>query len=297
MIKTKDYLKEKQRAINRFLYRYLPKGNTFPAPIYRAMRYSVLNGGKRLRGILVLASGAVFEVAERVLMPVAAALELVHTYSLVHDDLPAMDNDNFRRGKPTCHRVFGEAIAILTGDALLTLAFQLVATRIRDTKLCVRLVKEISAAAGAGGMVGGQVIDIQNAGGLKNRRAKELRLKKMHLLKTAALITTAVRTGALMGHPSTRQLAYLTQYGKNLGLAFQITDDILDVQGKKDLLGKTPGKDQNLGKLTYPGLYGVSQARIEAHRLVTKAKESLRPFGHRGQVLAALADYVLNRKY
>jgi len=292
MIKIQKYLKGKSLAINRSLDRYLPGRNIFPSQIHQAMRYSVLAGGKRLRGILVLSSGRLFKVPERILMPVAVAFELVHTYSLIHDDLPAMDNDDFRRGKPTSHRVFGEALAILTGDALLPLAFQLLADKIRNPKVSRQLVKEISQAAGSRGMVGGQVLDLTQS---KTDRKKKLLM--IHLLKTAALITAAVRAGALVAKANPTQLACLTRYGRNLGLAFQIMDDILDIKGDRTHLGKTPGKDRVQAKLTYPALYGLEHAETKARRLINRAKQALHPFHNRAEILSALADYVINRTY
>jgi len=284
----KSYLIRQQKIINCFLDEYLPSGDAFPAMIHQAMRYSVLTGGKRLRPMLVLASGEIVGGKTANLLPVAAAFELVHTYSLIHDDLPAMDNDDFRRGKPTSHKVFGEAIAILAGDSLLTLAFQLMAERVKDSVLACLIIKELSYAAGTRGMIGGQVLDIISTQKSEVRSQKsEVRkdLNRMHLMKTASLIRGAVRAGALAGGASSKQLVALTRYGENIGLAFQITDDLLDnKQGSEG------------DKLTYPVVYDLKQSKMIARRLIKEAKQALTIFGEKGKTLSALADYILKRR-
>ncbi|MFA5795001.1 MAG: polyprenyl synthetase family protein [Candidatus Brocadiia bacterium] len=288
-----------RRKVDSALGNYLPAKGSFPKPIHDAMRYSVMAGGKRLRPILALLTGRMLGVPEPKIMPAACALELVHTYSLIHDDLPAMDNDDLRRGKPTCHKVYGEAIAILAGDALLTYAFQLVTQKIADKKLVPALVEELSVASGSAGMVGGQVLDITAPLLLKQKHSAPNALNlcgKTHLLKTATLITAACRMGAVVAHADKASLARVTDYGQNLGLAFQIVDDILDVIGEKNKLGKTPGKDRQQNKLTYPALKGVRSAETEAVQLITRAKISLKSFGPKAKPLIDLADYIVSRQ-
>lgn len=299
--KLKKTLKRKQKQVDKYLARCLPLGKTFPQPIYQAMRYSLLAGGKRFRPVLVLLTGQMLGAKAMELLPVAAALEMIHTYSLIHDDLPVMDNDDLRRGKPTNHKVFGEAMAVLAGDALLTMSFKLIADKVKNKKLAARLVSEISGAAGAAGMVGGQVLDMFAESRKKGAREKLGRLsrakylKTTHQLKTAAMITASVRSGALVAGARPGQLRKLTVYGRSLGLAFQIMDDLLDLKGSKRQLGKTPRKDARAGKLTYPSLWGTEQSFRQVQQLVKTAKRSLISFGPRAGSLRDLADYGLQR--
>lgn len=293
------YLVAKQRLVNQALNKYLPTTKTFPPLIHKAMRYSVLNGGKRLRAILALMTSELFGTPNHRIMPYACALEMVHAYSLIHDDLPAMDNDDFRRGKPTSHKVFGEAIAILAGDALLTYSFQIIADKIQNKPIVPKLVSELSYAAGSVGMVGGQVLDIQHSKfHVPNSKLQtKLRmLKETHLRKTAAMIIASCRGGAIISGASNNQLSAITSYARNFGLAFQIVDDILDVSGSKKQLGKTPGKDAKLHKLTYPSLKGLRASYNEAEYLIRQAKNSLNIFGKKADKLTKLADYLLKRK-
>jgi geranylgeranyl diphosphate synthase type II len=258
------------------------------------MHYSVLSGGKRLRPLLALAAADIFAVPRERALPVACALELVHTYSLIHDDLPALDNDDYRRGHLSNHLVFGEAIAILAGDALLTLAFALLAgevTELFPADTVARLVRELAGAAGAAGMVGGQVVDIISEG----RQVDAATLDYIHRHKTGALFTCAVRSGALLGAPSPLELARLTNFAEYAGLAFQITDDILDLAGEEAVLGKKTGSDLQKLKATYPALYGLAEAGRLAKENLQAAKSALRPFGDRAGSLLALADILVNR--
>ena len=308
-----------RHRVDSALKRYLPEAGLFPKPIHQAMRYSVMAGGKRLRPILALLTGRMLGAPESKIMPVACALELMHTYSLVHDDLPAMDDDDLRRGKPTCHKVFGEAMAILAGDALLTHAFQLIADKTPDKRIVPALVLELAQAAGSVGMIGGQVLDIGTTG-KNNKYLNSLRpllaavrakratchviplipagrlCGEIHLRKTAAMITASCRLGALIARATPKQLAGITRYGRNLGLAFQIVDDILDEVGEKRKLGKTPGKDRKQNKLTYPAIKGIKVAEQEAIRLITASKSALKPFGKRAKELTTLADYIISRQ-
>jgi geranylgeranyl diphosphate synthase type II len=259
------------------------------------MRYSVLAGGKRLRPMLALfgceAVGGRLDDA----MPAAVALELIHTYSLVHDDLPAMDDDDYRRGRPTCHKVYGEAVAILAGDALLTHAFQVLADPAAGGVTAPRrlqIVAEIASAAGSVGMVGGQTMDIQAEGQTLDPKT----LLALHAKKTGALLRASLRVGALAGGADEAALAALTRYGERLGLAFQIVDDILDIEGNSAEMGKTAGSDLRKKKATYPAVFGLETARRDAARLLREATESLGLLGEGGAVLAALAEYVGKRR-
>jgi len=259
------------------------------------MRYSVLAGGKRLRPILVIAGAEAVGGAPCEVLPAACALELIHTYSLIHDDLPAMDDDDYRRGRLTSHKVFGEAMAILAGDGLLTLAFKLVADNAalaRDPRVLRDVVTALADAAGTFGMVGGQVVDIESEG----KTITPETLEYIHLHKTAALIRAAMRVGALLGGGGPAAVEAIGDAGRDLGLAFQIVDDILDVEGSLEELGKTAGSDARKQKATYPALHGVPASRREAQRLVAGVKARLAPLGAPAAPLGALADYVLERK-
>jgi geranylgeranyl diphosphate synthase type II len=269
MIDFDLYLERQRERINRALELCLP-AEQIPASLFNAMRYSIMAGGKRLRPLLTLAAAEALGVDGVRVMDIACAVELIHTYSLIHDDLPAMDDSDLRRGKPTCHRVYGEAVAILAGDALLTLAFALLA-RYGLEKGCARaaclISAELAAAAGAAGMVGGQVLDLEAEGQLPDLAG----LDRMHRLKTGALIRAAVRSGALAGGAAPRELEALSEYGSRLGLAFQIIDDLLDREGTAAELGKKTGVDQGRGKATYPALIGQTAARRRAEALHAEA--------------------------
>ena len=287
------YMKERAAAVDVALDRFLPPETERPETLHKAMRYSVFAGGKRLRPVLVIAGAeAVGGSAERV-MPTACALELIHTYSLVHDDLPAMDDDDFRRGVPTNHKVFGEAIAILAGDALLTLAFRLVAENARDRVGALGdVVVDIADAAGHAGMVAGQVADLEAEG----RPVGAETLDYIHTHKTGVLIRASLRAGAMLCGADAPQLRALSLAGANLGLAFQIVDDILDVVASSAELGKTAGKDQIQQKATYPGIHGLAASRARARALLDEAEEALVPFGPRAEPIRALGRFILERK-
>jgi geranylgeranyl diphosphate synthase type II len=259
------------------------------------MRYSVLAGGKRLRPILVMAAGETLNAPEAWLLPVGCAIEMIHTYSLIHDDLPAIDNDDFRRGKPTCHKVFGEALAILTGDALLTLAFQTLAEfPIAPDWLArkLQLISEIAAAAGTvDGMVSGQVMDILAEG----KPTDAATLDVLHRAKTGALIRASVRAGGILGGATENELQLLTRYAENIGLAFQIVDDLLDLTATSDQIGKTAGKDARAGKATYPGLYGVTESRQRAEQLVQVAIAAVVQLNRDSMRLQQIAQFIIER--
>jgi geranylgeranyl diphosphate synthase type II len=287
------YMKQRMAAVDAALDRFLPPESERPERLHKAMRYSVFAGGKRLRPVLVIAGAeAVGGTAERV-MPTACAMELIHTYSLVHDDLPAMDNDDFRRGAPTNHKVFGEATAILAGDALLTLAFRLVAENARKTNIgALEVVVDIADAAGHGGMVAGQVADLEAEG----RQVGADTVDYIHAHKTGALIRTSLRAGAMLCGAGTEQVRALSVAGADLGLAFQIVDDILDVVASSEELGKTAGKDQIQQKATYPAIHGIEASRARAAFLIRDAEEALRVLGPRAEPIRALGRFILERK-
>ena len=277
--------------INEYLDHLIPADQAPPEPIHRAMRYSLFAGGKRLRPILTLAVTESLRANPEVALPLAAAIEMVHTYSLIHDDLPSMDNDDFRRGKPTNHRVFGEAIAILAGDALLTSAMELLANAPYEPAVRCRLAAMLSSAAGTRGMIGGQVMDISSETKILDR----VDLEKLHGMKTAALIGFAAVGPAVMLQSGEEAERALSQYGQLIGLAFQIVDDILDVEGKTEILGKTAGKDQSLHRATYPSLLGLDESKRLALDLVDTAILSIGrydPYSY----LEQLAGHILQRE-
>lgn len=290
------YLEEQRQLVDRFLESVHPSAQTQPTTLHQSMRYSLFAGGKRIRPILTLATAEALGCHATALLPVAASLELVHTYSLIHDDLPSMDNDDFRRGKPTNHKVFGEAMAILAGDALLTLAFELCSGPADGSELDasrrVQLVYELAVGAGHLGMVGGQVFDIQ----AENQDIDLPTLRTIHRHKTGMLIRAAVRMGAIAAGASPDQLADFTAYAEQIGLAFQIADDVLDVTGTQEELGKSPNADAQRGKKTYPTFYGVDGARKLADECVERAIHHLASFGRTADPLRELARYIVARK-
>jgi len=291
----KAYLRTRQRKIDRALDRYLPKANTKPATLHKAMRYSLFAGGKRLRPILCLAAAEACRGNIDGALPLACALECIHTYSLVHDDLPSMDNDDFRRGRPTCHKVFGDGIAILAGDALLTIAFEIVSrTKPARRYNTSALLREISVAAGSQKLIAGQVADLEAEG----KDVKRDQLQFIHENKTAAILKSSVRLGAMSANADARKLSAITRFGQRLGLAFQIIDDILDVTQTSEILGKSAGKDVAAKKATYPAVIGLEKSRAEAKRLTREAHNALSIFSNRdAEGLHALANYLLEREY
>jgi geranylgeranyl diphosphate synthase, type II len=291
---VKTYLQSRQKTIDRALDRFLPKENAPPPTIHKAMRYSLFAGGKRLRPILCLAAaeGCNGKVAEA--LPLACAMECIHTYSLVHDDLPSMDNDDFRRGRATCHKVFGDGIAVLAGDALLTVAFE-IATRAKPTRRysMSEMFREISTAAGSRKLIAGQVADLEAEG----KKVSRHELRYIHENKTAAMITTSVRLGAMSANADAKKLRAITKFGYALGLAFQVIDDILDVTQTTEKLGKSAGKDVAAQKATYPAVMGLDASRAEARRLTSTAQNALKIFGKEAEPLRELANYLLIREY
>jgi len=289
----KIYLQSKQQQVNDRLVRLLPPASS--SRIADAMGYSVMAGGKRLRPVLCLAATEAIGGRTEDALNTAVALELIHTYSLIHDDLPAMDDDVLRRGKPTCHVAFDEATAILSGDALLTLAFQLLASPNGTTGVPadrrLQVIHVVAAAAGYEGMIGGQMADIAAEG---NRIALS-RLEQLHLMKTGALINAAITTGAILGGGTSEQIRHLDEYAQNIGLAFQIIDDILNVEGDPTLLGKAIGTDREKKKSTYPALLGLAGSRKLAANRVKEALQALEYFDKKADPLRAVAQYVINR--
>jgi geranylgeranyl diphosphate synthase type II len=286
-------LDESRRLVDASLDALLPAAEASPQTVHQAIRWSVFAGGKRFRPALLLASGRTFGAPVDALLKTACALEMIHTYSLIHDDLPSMDDDDLRRGRPTCHVKYGEANAILAGDALQALAFHTIADdgRLESPKR-VRLVGELSRAAGTPhGMVAGQALDIE--GEKRNVTGKEL--EEIHRLKTAALIICAVRCGAIIASASEKELDAVTRYAQSLGLLFQITDDLLDVTATEKELGKTPGKDARSEKATYPALYGLEEARSAATEAHRDAVAALDLIDQQTETLRQIADFTLNR--
>ena len=289
----KDLWKSRVKLVEKNLIEELRRTKSLDENLMRAMEYSLLAGGKRLRPILLMAAADASGGNGEKYLQVASALEMIHTYSLIHDDLPAMDNDDYRRGKLTNHKVFGEAMAILAGDALLTLAFE-VALRQKNVpnEILLTVLKEISVAAGAAGMVGGQVIDLRSEG----VQIDFATLKLMHTGKTGALFRAAIRSGALLAQADEKKLAALTKYAENFGLAFQITDDILDVEGDEKILGKKIGSDAKNNKSTYVSLTSLDEAKNLAQKTVEDALCALENFGTEAEFLRGLVRFLLDRK-
>lgn len=333
-----QYLEERRLLVDEALDRYLPGAGDHPKEIHEAVRYSVFAGGKRLRPILILAAAEAADGQVEQALGAAAAIELIHTYSLIHDDLPAMDDDDYRRGRLTCHKVYGEAMAILAGDALLTQAFILLSlvpplrqssgqasgqaeqpamsgsTQLttgpveacpersregsesaytqRSAEARLRVIQEIAQAAGSKGMVGGQVVDILH----EDREVDLPTLTYLHTHKTGALIRACLRVGGLLASAASEQMEALTSYGERIGLAFQIVDDILDLEGSLEALGKRAGSDLRKKKATFPALLGIEESRRWANRLASEAKQAVVIFGDRGVALQAIAEFVVTRR-
>lgn len=293
----KKYLKERCRLVDEALEQFLPPADELPDSLHKSMRYSVFAGGKRVRPILLLAACEAVGGEIGPAMPAACAMEMIHTYSLIHDDLPAMDNDDFRRGNPTNHKVFGEAIAILAGDALLTEAFILLSDpghwgKTGSTRL-LPVIHEIARSAGSHGMVGGQVVDMESEG---KRDVNLAIVQYIHTHKTGALLKASVKAGALLGGADDAGLAAMTRYGEAVGLAFQIADDILDIEGTTEEIGKDAGSDEARGKATYPAVMGIAEAKQRAGELVGMALDALSGFDEKADPLREIARYIVYRK-
>jgi geranylgeranyl diphosphate synthase type II len=289
-----EYMAAEQKAVDAALNRWVPREDQNPATIHRAMRYSLFAGGKRIRPLLAIAAAQAVSDAPVGIESCACALEMIHTYSLIHDDLPALDNDDLRRGRPTCHKVFGDAMAILAGDALLTLAFEVLAKLDQTEGSCrIELVRELATASGTvDGMIGGQVNDIEGEGKHPTARL----LESIHRAKTGALLRASVRMGGIYAGAAADQLAALTGFGEHVGLAFQMVDDILDVEQSSEALGKTAGKDAAQKKITFPAVYGIERSREMAEEERLAAHLALQPFDGRAQRLRELADLIVRRQ-
>jgi len=287
------FFEEDRLVVDASLDRLMPLATAQPPSIHQAMRYSVFAGGKRIRPILCLETARIFHPDIAPVLYPACAIEFIHTYSLIHDDLPALDNDDLRRGKPTCHKKFGEAAAILAGDALLTLAFETIAAAPVEAARRVAMLSEISAAAGTiNGMVGGQVADLEAEGQPINPST----LEYIHRSKTAALIRASISSGALCAGAASEDIARLRNFGESIGLLFQITDDILDVEESSAALGKTAGKDVAQQKATYPAVYGLERSHQIANELAAKSVAELAPYRERASRLREIADYLVQRR-
>lgn len=294
------YLREKKEIVDKALERYFPEPKSttpktdYPCSLHQAIRHSLLSGGKRIRPILSIAAFEAVGGKGDGILPFACGLEMIHTYSLIHDDLPAIDNDDYRRGKPTCHKAFGEAIAILAGDGLLTEAFRLMTERASgDPKIILDIVNEIARASGIYGMVGGQVVDIESEG----KEVTPSMLEYIHTHKTGALILASVRTGAKLGGGDYETINAFTRYGEPIGLAFQIIDDILNVEGKAERLGKRTGSDLHKSKATYPSLLGIEGSKKKAFALMETALRALQPFGEEVEPLREIAKFIILREF
>jgi len=286
------YVVEQQIRVEEALRRWVPVESTAPESIHKAMRYSLFAGGKRVRPILCIAAAQYVSDSPAGIESAACALELIHTYSLIHDDLPALDNDDLRRGRPTCHKVFGEAIAILAGDALLTLAFQVLAQLVCEPGRKVRLIEELALASGTvDGMIGGQVHDLEGEG----KHPTAALLEAIHRAKTGALLKASLRIGGIYAGADDDQLHALSCYGEHIGLAFQIVDDVLDVEQSSEALGKTAGKDVKQQKITFPAVYGLDRSRAMAEQERVAAHLALREFGESADRLRELADFIVHR--
>lgn len=291
-VMLKKDMKEKQELVNIILDRYLPRKDEYPKSLHKALRYSVFAGGKRLRPYLTMLAYQIYAGEAEAITPVAAAIEMIHTFSLIHDDLPDIDDDEYRRGKKSCHALFGEGEALLAGDSLLINAFELINYANISTGLKIRFIRELAHECGIHGLIAGQMVDIESEGKKVNKKT----LQYIHENKTAKLINICIRFGALAGGAPPKDLAALEEYGNYFGLVFQIVDDLLDIEGDPATLGKSIGKDADVGKATFPSVWGVEESRIQANELTQKAKESIAPLGEKALLFAALADYMLTRK-
>lgn len=292
----KQHLKEKASFIEDVLKEYMPKEEGYQKTVIEAMNYSLSAGGKRLRPILTLEACKVVGGNEEEAIPFAIAIEMIHTYSLIHDDLPALDNDDLRRGRPTNHKVYGEAMGILAGDALLNYAFEVMlagSINKENPEKYLKAINEIAKGAGIYGMIGGQVVDVES----ENKQIEKEKLDYIHMNKTAAMMVGCMRAGATIGGANSEQMEEITKYAKNIGLSFQIVDDILDIVGDEAKLGKKVGSDIENHKSTYPSLLGLDKSKEIAHNLIDEAKESIEKLSDNVDFLKGLAEYIIDREY
>lgn len=295
-MELKEYLLEKRTLVDLALKKYLPEIRGPKEELFKAMSYSLFAGGKRLRPILCIAASEAVGGTHKNVMPVACALEMIHTYSLIHDDLPAMDDDEMRRGKPTNHMVFGDAIAILAGDGMLTEAFRIMASpelmESAGAERFRRVMEIVASASGPHGMVAGQAIDIRAEG----KKIDTSLMEVIHEHKTGALLKASVITGAILGGGSHKEIQFLENFGKNIGLAFQISDDILDIEGDSEEMGKATGVDVERGKNTYPSIYGMEKSKIMLREIINEAIDTLSTFKENAEPLKQIAVYIIERK-
>jgi len=292
MLLKKD-IKEKRELVNIEIDRYLPRKDEYPKQIHKAIRHTLFAGGKRLRPYLLINTYRLFKDDLSKVLKLAGALEMLHTYTLIHDDLPEIDDDNYRRGKKACHTVFGSDIALLAGDSLLVYAFEMIADSDLDDKIKLKTIKELSQEMGDNGLIAGQIVDIMSEGQKPSKKT----LEYIHYNKTARLINVAIRFGCYIGKASKEDLAHMKKFGEKIGLAFQIVDDILDVEGNKQTLGKTIGKDKKVQKMTFPAVYGLEKSKQMAQKMIDDAKKLLEPYGDKAEILLMLCDFILTRKF
>lgn len=286
-------IKEKKELVNIVMDRFLPRKDEYPKQIHKAIRHSLFAGGKRLRPYLLIHTYQLFAKDIQLVLPVAAAIEMLHTYTLIHDDLPEIDNDDYRRGKKACHVVYGADMALLAGDALLINAFELINSAELPDKLKLTIISEFAKETGDLGLIAGQYVDIVSEGKPGNKKT----LKYIHENKTARLINLPIRFGCLLANAKDEDLNNMKIFGEKIGLAFQIMDDILDIEGNQQTLGKTIGKDESAMKMTYPSLYGLEKSREMAEKLITDARKKLEKYGEKAIYLDLLANFLLTRKY
>lgn len=291
-ILLKKDMKEKQELVNIILDRFLPRKDEYPKEIHKAIRYSVFAGGKRLRPYLTLLAFGMYNEDVEQISPVAGAIEMIHTFSLIHDDLPDIDDDEYRRGKKSCHAMFGEGVALLAGDALLISAFELITLAEIDAALRVQFIRELAQEVGIKGLIAGQMVDIESEG----KKVDKKTLNYIHENKTARLINICLRFGAMAGGAPENELKLIEEYGRLIGLVFQIVDDLLDIEGSQEELGKSIGKDAGVSKATFPSVYGIEESRAKAAELTEKARQIIAPLGEKALKLDILAEYLLTRK-
>ncbi|MBN2460350.1 MAG: polyprenyl synthetase family protein [Candidatus Cloacimonetes bacterium] len=292
MLLKKD-LKEKRELVNIEVDRFLPRKDEYPKQIHKAIRHTLFAGGKRLRPYLLINTYLLFDSNIKKTLLIAGAIEMLHSYTLIHDDLPEIDNDDFRRGKKSCHVVFGPDIALLAGDALLVYAFDTINASNLDERIRLQMIKEMSVEMGHSGLIAGQMVDILSEG----KKVDTKTLEYIHHNKTARLINLSIRFGCYLADAPEEDIKTLEKFGSKLGLAFQITDDILDIEGDMESMGKSVGKDRKVKKVTYPAIHGLEESRKTAEKLISEAKDILKPYGEKAELLQMLCDFILTRKF
>lgn len=289
----KKDLKEKCELINIEIDRFLPRKDEYPKQIHKAMRHTLFAGGKRLRPYLLINSYRLFKDDYKKTLLLAGAIEILHTYTLIHDDLPEIDNDDYRRGKKSCHIVYGSDMALLAGDALLVNAFEAITTMEADENIKLKIIEELARETGDSGLIAGQMADILN----EKKKVSKSTLEFIHKNKTARLFNLPIRFGCYLAEAPEKDILQLEKFGDKLGLAFQIVDDILDIEGEKETMGKSKGKDKKAQKATFPSVYGLSESHQMAEKLINEAKSLLLPYGDRAEILHLLCDFILTRKF